>query len=46
MIPKLEEGFKLLEGSLDSFHIVNTETPDRLIKEIENAGTEGTAILK
>ena len=46
MIPKIEEGLKLLEDQLDSFHIVATKTANGLQEEINNPGSHGTAILK
>ncbi len=46
MIPKIEEGFKLLEAGMESFHIANTANPDTLLNEIEYPGSEGTAIVQ
>lgn len=46
MIPKLEEGFKLLEKNLNAFHIVGTNTKECVLKEIEKPGSIGTAIVK
>jgi len=46
MIPKLEEGFKLLKGGLDSFHIVGIESPDTIQNEINLPGSRGTAIVR
>lgn len=45
MIPKIEEGFKLLDAGMESFHIANTADPDTLMAEIENPGSRGTAIV-
>lgn len=46
MIPKLEEGFKLLEENLNAFHIVGTNTEKCVLNEIETPGSIGTAIVK
>ncbi|MCK5882562.1 MAG: acetylglutamate kinase [Bacteriovoracaceae bacterium] len=46
MIPKIEEGFKLLEAGMESFHIANTANPETLLKEIEKPGSVGTAIIQ
>lgn len=46
MIPKIEEGFKLLEAGMESFHIANTATSETLLQEIQNPGSVGTAIIK
>ncbi len=46
MIPKLEEGFKLLKGDLDSFHIVGVESSDTVLSEIKIPGSRGTAIVR
>ncbi|MBT3983885.1 MAG: acetylglutamate kinase [Bacteriovoracaceae bacterium] len=46
MIPKLEEGFKLLGGDLDSFHIVGVDSPESILREIKEPGSVGTAVLK
>ncbi len=46
MIPKLEEGFKLLKEDLDSFHIVGVETADTILSEINRPGSRGTAIIR
>jgi acetylglutamate kinase len=45
MIPKLEEGFKLIDKGMNSFHIVNTETPSTLLDEIIHPGSQGTAVI-
>ncbi|MBI2520652.1 MAG: acetylglutamate kinase [Bdellovibrio sp.] len=46
MIPKLEEGFKLLKEDLDSFHIVGVESPETILNEINRPGSCGTAIVR
>lgn len=46
MIPKLEEGFKLLSDQLESFHIVGTDTPETLANELSRPGSMGTAIIR
>ena len=46
MIPKLEEGFKLLEGDLESFHIVGTQTKETIVEELKKPGKNGTAIVR
>ncbi len=46
MIPKIEESFKLLEKQLNWVHIVGTAKPETLLNEINNPGSEGTAICK
>ncbi len=46
MIPKLEEGFKLLDNRLSYFHIVGVDTPDSIFAEIQTPGFSGSAIKK
>lgn len=46
MIPKVEEGFALLEKGLNNFHIAAPDTKESIQKEIENPGSIGTAILR
>ena len=46
MIPKLEEGFALLEKELDQFHIVGTDRKDEVIEELRKPGSRGTAIIR
>ena len=46
MIPKLEEGMKLLEGGASSFHIVGVERPDSIAQEIDAPGSVGTVICQ
>lgn len=46
MIPKVEEGFPLLEGGADSFHIVGIQTPDTLLQEILQPGSMGTVVVR
>ena len=46
MIPKVEEGFPLLLGGAESFHIVGIQTPDTLLQEITQPGSMGTAVVR
>ncbi len=46
MIPKLEEGFELLEKNLNQFHIVGTNSKDEILCEIKKPGSRGTAICR
>ncbi|MBF0312425.1 MAG: acetylglutamate kinase [Oligoflexia bacterium] len=46
MIPKLEEGFELLQDQLDSFHIVGLDSADGLLSELTKPGSIGTAIVR
>lgn len=46
MIPKLEEGMKLLESHMESFHICGVESENTLLNEIQKPGSQGTAIVK
>ena len=46
MIPKIEEGLKLLQGHLSSFHIVGINSSETLLQEINNPGSVGTAIVE
>ncbi len=44
MIPKLEEGFALLQGQLESFHIVGVDAPETILQEAITPGSQGTAV--
>jgi acetylglutamate kinase len=46
MIPKLEEGFKLIKEQLDEFHIVGTSKNDEILSELKDPGSRGTAITR
>jgi acetylglutamate kinase len=44
MIPKLEEGFKLIDSGIKHYHIVNTDDKKNIFEEIKNPGSIGTCI--
>jgi acetylglutamate kinase len=46
MIPKLEESFTLLDDQLKLFHITGLKSKDSLAQEIDNPGSQGTAVTK